>query len=855
MALMAAAGNAQPNASSAVHTLSLPSGATLLNGIYVLENVLGQGGFGITYAAQDTRLRRAVAIKEYFPAGNAIRIQQDNRIEPTGGLSRSAFEAARAQHLDEAQTLAGFNHAGIVKIFNFFEEHNTAYQVMELLRGKPLMKRIEENGAIPEAEAVAFIEKAGSGLAAVHEAGMLHRDLKPDNIMLCDDGRVVLCDFGTARAFTGQTTRMDALLTPGYAPLEQYSSQARFGPYTDLYALGATLYQCLTGQIPTEATDRLQGIKLEAPHKVRAGVSRVVSEAVMWALEIKVGDRPADVKQWLLALRSTKTAPRSPNPSTRSIPINAPPQRNPREGRLHALLQELKTSAAPPPSVHDVRLAQIASRLQTVQNFAPDEKECPSCHATTLVRIAPQATRLAACPLCNTSRLQARVLDEKRCPVCREDKLREQLLPLNQVMCPCCKIAPLRDDVRRKAMGLLADLWWICLSCDAEWDVLMGGKAKMMVAGNSGVGREWVGQTLSATEWRTRSERSAQILVCDGCAAQWDSPSDREVKLVYAMHDPFGVAAKLRGKTFFRAAWSKIAYGLPIGAGNTFCSGCNADFLWDEKSQALKLLRGGEGVAWAQPLVGRAMTLASWILARIGKRSGRAGWLCSTCRSEWDDEPNGWKGITLRASALQSHQDKILPRSDWYRLSRDLPLSSEEIALRAEQKKLQGARVNEQASWQKSCEQQTQALHNELQQLVRESWSDGYFPCDPIYPSLRGDEVLLWHSSAQMMKQRSRDGFTYWETDKTGHLLVTPNRMMLKEPLLTEAWWRSRQKLTNANIEYSNGRHLLVVRFSGLKKPIAFAVEEMTLNAKVEGEMQRVVLRVQDLAELLKAAC
>jgi serine/threonine protein kinase len=852
----AGANQASSNArtSPAPHSMALPRGATLYSGTYVLEDILGQGGFGITYAALDTRLRRAVAIKEYFPAGNALRIEQDNRLEPTGGLSRAAFEAARAQHLGEAQTLAGFNHAGIVKIFNFFEEHNTAYQVMELLRGKPLMKRIEESGVVPEVEAVSLIEKVGSALAAVHEAGMLHRDIKPDNIMLCLDGRVVLCDFGTARAFTGQTTRMDALLTPGYAPLEQYSSQARFGPYTDLYALGATLYHCLTGQVPIDATDRSQGIKLEAPHKLRAGVSRTLSEAVMWALEIKVGDRPADVNQWLLALRSTKTSPRSSGSSnsSRSTPVNAPPQRNPREGRLRALVQEMKISVAPPASAHDARLSQIAARLQSVPGFATTEKECPSCHAATLVRVAPQATRLGACPLCNTSRLQVRVLDEKRCPVCREDKLREKVLTANQLICPCCKIAPLRDDVRRKALGLVADLWLVCPSCAAEWDVLMGGKAKMMVAGSSGAGREWMGQTLSINQWRAHSGRAQQVLVCDGCTAQWDAPNDQEVKLVHATRDPFGVVAKLRGHTFFRQAWSKLAHGLPLGAGNTFCSGCNADFLWDERTQMLKLLRGGEGIAWVAPLVGRAMPLSSWILARIGKRSGRAGWMCSTCRSEWDDEHNGWKGVALRAPILQAQSGKVLSRDDWHRLSRHLPLSSEEALLRNEQKKLQTLQGNEQAGWHRHREQQVKTLQSELEQLVRESWREGYFPCDAIHPALRADETLLWHSSSQMLKQRSREGFTYWDADKSGRLLVTSNRIVLQESLSSEAWWRARQKLSEATIEYSNGRHLLVLRFAGLKKPIAFAAEEMTLNAKVEGAAQRVTLHLQDLAELLK---
>ena len=147
---------------------------------------------------------------------------------------------------------------------------------------------------------------------------MLHRDIKPDNIMLCDDGRVVLIDFGTAREFAaGHTRSMTAMLTVGYAPLEQYGKQAKFGPYTDVYALGATLYHALTGQCPTAATDRVSGVPLSPPHRMRLDgkelpISRPVSEAVMWALELRAADRPQTMRDFLLALRSTQNlaAPR-----------------------------------------------------------------------------------------------------------------------------------------------------------------------------------------------------------------------------------------------------------------------------------------------------------------------------------------------------------------------------------------------------------------------------------------------------------------------------------------------------------------------------------------------------------------
>jgi serine/threonine-protein kinase len=145
------------------------------------------------------------------------------------------FRAARERFLDEARILTRFHHPGIVDVFDSFQGNNTAYMVMEFLRGRSLQQVLDETGPVPEYEAVEYATRVGEALEAVHAARLLHRDIKPDNIMLTEDGRVVLIDFGTARTYAGgKTGRMTTLLTPGYAPLEQYGQQVRFGPYTDV---------------------------------------------------------------------------------------------------------------------------------------------------------------------------------------------------------------------------------------------------------------------------------------------------------------------------------------------------------------------------------------------------------------------------------------------------------------------------------------------------------------------------------------------------------------------------------------------------------------------------------------------
>jgi parallel beta-helix repeat protein len=281
-------------------SLSLPLGTKLFGGKYSVGKVLGQGGFGITYMGADTVLSRPVAIKELFPEGCQ---RNGTTVQPTR-IPPSDFSSMKQRFLDEARLLASLNHPGIVKVYDFFEENNTAYMVMEYLRGKSLAKLVEERGgALSEQEAVGYILKVCEALDVVHKAGYLHRDIKPDNIIVCGDGRVVLVDFGAARSFmAGRTGRMTVILTPGFAPLEQYAEQAKRGAYTDIYALGATLYYLLTGQVPVSAADRFSGVELRGVREINGRVSRQVEEAVMKAMAMRVEERPQSVKEFVKLL-------------------------------------------------------------------------------------------------------------------------------------------------------------------------------------------------------------------------------------------------------------------------------------------------------------------------------------------------------------------------------------------------------------------------------------------------------------------------------------------------------------------------------------------------------------------------
>jgi serine/threonine protein kinase len=275
----------------------LSPGACLASGEYRIEQPLGQGGFGITYQGVDTRLNRAVAVKEFFPEGCW---REGFTVVSAGRWNSDTYSSAKQKFLLEGQTLGQFNHPGIVQVFYYFEENNTAYMVMEYLQGKTLGEFLKQRpGKLPQIKALAHIAKVGEALEILHQAQFLHRDIKPDNIMLADDGRIVLIDFGAARDFNATSTaRHTTMLTPGYAPLEQYGRALKYGAFTDIYALASTLYHLLTGSAPVSAIERAAGVELKTVKEIAPSVSLHVSEAIAKAMAMNVAERIQSVQEF-----------------------------------------------------------------------------------------------------------------------------------------------------------------------------------------------------------------------------------------------------------------------------------------------------------------------------------------------------------------------------------------------------------------------------------------------------------------------------------------------------------------------------------------------------------------------------
>jgi hypothetical protein len=296
------------------HFVALPSGFVL--GKYELRGVLGQGGFGITYKAWDSALNRAVAIKEYLPVEVAVRLD-GTTVSARSRNDRESFEWGLQRFLEEARALALFEDApAVVRVHDYLQANGTAYMVMALVEGTSLQTLYRREAPLSEARLKAIALPLLDGLQHVHRAGFLHRDIKPSNILIRGNGQPVLIDFGAARqALGGKSRSLTSIFTPGYAPFEQYSSTGRQGPWTDIYALAATLYHGVTGQLPVSATDRIpQDPLVPAARAAEGRCSKSFLAAIDHGLAVFEADRPADAALWARMLTGEVPVPR-PKPA------------------------------------------------------------------------------------------------------------------------------------------------------------------------------------------------------------------------------------------------------------------------------------------------------------------------------------------------------------------------------------------------------------------------------------------------------------------------------------------------------------------------------------------------------------
>ena len=282
---------------------------TILENKYLIGKVLGQGGFGITYLAWDLNLNVKLAIKEYFPQELATRAAGHSQVSAYTGSMGTQYEYGLDKFLQEARTLAQFEgHPNIVSVRDFFKANGTAYFVMSYVDGITVKDHLSNSGGmLPLDQAHGIIMPVLDALKEVHSVNILHRDISPDNIFINQKGQVILIDFGAARqAASEKGHSMSIILKPGYAPEEQYRSKGVQGPWTDIYAVGATFYHLITGSQPPEALERMVTDELKTPKELGVQISEAEEKALLTALAVRAEERYQTVADFQAALMGDK---------------------------------------------------------------------------------------------------------------------------------------------------------------------------------------------------------------------------------------------------------------------------------------------------------------------------------------------------------------------------------------------------------------------------------------------------------------------------------------------------------------------------------------------------------------------
>ena len=345
------------------HGQALPAGYELDG--YHIEGVLGAGGFGITYRARETAIKRTVAIKEFLPAGIAMRGGDGAMVHPISSSDEEFYEYGLERFRGEAETLVRFDHPNIVRVFRYFQANGTGYLVMQYVDGDSLEAILTRAGTLTESEIREILDPILSGLDQVHAAGFLHRDIKPANIYIRADGAPVLLDFGAARLALGEKSKsLTAIISGGYAPFEQYSSTVKQGPWTDIYGLGATLYRAVAGRAPPDAMDRMAEDKLIPPRDAAAeGYGDDLLAAIDAALAMKGADRPQSIDAFRALFGQPAAAP-------------AAPAGRPEEG-AEATAHTLMADGAKDPATPDTLMADGAKEQETAHTLMADGARDP----------------------------------------------------------------------------------------------------------------------------------------------------------------------------------------------------------------------------------------------------------------------------------------------------------------------------------------------------------------------------------------------------------------------------------------------------------------------------------------------
>ncbi len=573
--------------------LPLPPG-TLLEERFELGAVLGQGGFGITYQASQIKTREPVVIKELAPDGS--RREGTQLLFPA--IGPAAMQRLRAQFDQEGRLLQKLRIPGLVHGTEIFQENGTSYLVMQQIEGAISLEKLARSEGRMEVSAVlGLVEQVLTILSELHGRGILHRDLKPSNMLLDPEGHVWLIDLGSAREWVADlTVRHTVLYTPGFAPLEQLSENARRGPGTDLYGLAATAYFLLTGLPPATPGEDPVPIRQHRPD-----VPAAVAEALERALSLRLEERPASA------------------------------------GAMRASLETSDVTAA------HLTWEVLDAQLAKLRSLNPGRFECPGC-GDVLQKLKP--AKSGTCIVCREARIVARELDAQLCPCCAVGLLRpidnaEPLhfspnaptsalrgpsgivLPWQSKVFHCTEsgddFTETRDGVKRTSDGEIKTwaAWrevsgrsskvWQCDGCQSQFDEEADGRRRQVTP--VPLPGEWM--RLFPEEWARIAkglDPGAGNAICERCAAEYFAEG-QHLTLLDAHRDPYETLSTNQGRliTLDQTRW--LAVGKSSGNSGLSCAGCRTEFD-DGVDQLLVLVATSTDAL--EPCVGQGATLADW---------------------------------------------------------------------------------------------------------------------------------------------------------------------------------------------------------------------------------------------------
>ena len=720
-------------------SLVLESG-TIVADRFRIESILGRGGFANTYLAQDLAMDRKVVVKELCPPGSVRK--GDTLLIPEG-------EHIPHQFLREAKTLARLRLDGVVQIFDAFRWGGTVYSIMEhVAHAKDLAQEIQALGPMEPERVRRMLIALCDSLQEVHQRGFLHRDIKPSNVLLLPNDRPVLIDFGSAREWhADKTVQHTVMFTPGYTPIEQLGTAGRRGPESDLYSLGATAYEMLTGVRPASSADRVSGVELVPIRRVRPEVPEELSAAIEHALALHSWQRP---------------------------------------GTAAELRAELTTSGHSNKPISST-LEEMDQKTLALQKLKYGKKECPACSG---VLDTPNPLKVGACPVCRHGKLTKRDIDERRCPICRTGVLKELKNSTPIKICPFCKSGRLHTQ------GLLKK----SASCPICTAMFSRDKNELTVT-NLGSSRSDLAETGTAGDsdefWLPLSGRSARVVYCETCSAEWDELAGGDLRLFSWRDDPFGIARRF--KSLSRGEWARVAIRLQPDAGNVVCARCNADYFAEGGSLTL-LDAEHDAFGFAAEYQGRRIPEAALRFIGVDKSSGMPGPVCSDCKTEFDAEGDY---LRLRATgnrALRPHIDQAKPFEDWHRLAKGLPA------------------IDEEAEWSA-----------QFDGILRSSLLSGAIPwVDRKKPD------LLWRSDAELIDEHAR-----------GRLSVYRDLVEFRAKKCN--WSAPLDVIRSISMDGEE----VVIRAVGESEALRFRIDPQDVAADLASGRREVTLTAADLIECL----